>query len=80
MVKELLEREDVTTDTVDKDGRTPPSWSEEFGNRDVVWMIVERIDANASMADRDGRTPVLSPAERRNIIVTEVLLERCSHT
>jgi len=76
MVKVILEREDVTPDTADKDGRTPLLWAARNGHWDIVVALLGRKDVAPDAKNKSGRTPLSWAAIRWHEGLVGMLLER----
>ena len=57
-MNKLLEREDVTPDNTNKDGRRPLLWAIINRHEGIVKMLLGREGASPDTADSDGRTPL----------------------
>lgn len=76
-MKLLLERGDITPDTVDKEGRTPLSWAAETGREGITNMLLERGDITPDTVDKNCRTPLLWAKGDGHTIIVEMLQEGC---
>ena len=72
----LLEREDVTPNTTDTDGRTPLLWAAGKGHAGIVRMLLEREDVTPDTVDKVGRTPLSWAAGHGCEGNVKMLLER----
>ena len=69
-----MEREDITPDTADEDGRTPLSWAAGNGDGDVVKLLLEREDITPDTADKYGQTPLWWAAKNGHKDAVRMLL------
>ena len=77
IVKLLLGREDVSTDTSDTTyGQTPVSWAAENGHEGVVKLLLELKDVNPDSADKAGRTPLWYASQNGHERTVKLLLGR----
>jgi ankyrin repeat protein len=72
----LVEREDVDTDSKDNNNRTPLSWAAENGHETVVRLLIERKNVDTDSKDNNGRTPLSWAAENGHKAVVKLLLEK----
>ena len=72
----LLERDDVSPDSVDKNGRTPLSWAAEKGHNAIGGMLIERRDVKADSKDDDYRSPLSRAAANGHEAFMRMLLKR----
>jgi hypothetical protein len=76
VVRLLLTRVDVETDSKDKGGRTPLSWAAERGHEAVVELLLARADVEADSKDEGGRTPLWWAIEGGHEAVVKLLKSR----
>jgi len=50
-IVKMLEREDVNLNTADESGQTPLLLAAEYGQKDIVKMLLERRDVTPDTAD-----------------------------
>ena len=76
VVKFLLERGSVATNSEDSHGQTPLIWAAKNGHETVVKLLLERDDVAVNSRDLDFRTPLSWAAEEGHEAIVKLLLER----
>ena len=79
-MKLLLKREDIDTDSPDRDGRIPLSFAASGRHEKVVKILLEHGDPNPDLPDSNGRTPLPIAASRRHEGVVKLLQEHMEAT
>ena len=72
----LLEREDTSPDTPDKDGMTPLLWAVQNRHEYIVRMLLKRKDVTPGAADKAGKTPLSWAAKNGQEYIVKMLLAR----
>ena len=79
-MKLLLEREDVSSDKLDNDGKTPLSWAARNGSDRVAKLLLEREDVSPYRPDNYGQTPLLLATRNGHDGVVKLLNARMATT
>lgn len=74
VVRLLLARPDVKTESQDDRGRTPLLWAAKQGHEAVVRLLLEQPDVKTESKDDRGRTPLSWAARQGHDAVARVLL------
>ena len=72
-MKILLDRGDITSNTVDKDGRTLLFWTTRNRHGGVVKTLLELDDPTPAIAYNGGRAPLSSAAKATDPSIVEML-------
>lgn len=76
LVRLILERDDVRTDSKWPWGETPLQVAVRYGNIRIVKMLLQRDDVQADSRDAFGQTPLSAAAGRGDGAVVKLFLER----
>ncbi|PUU82431.1 ankyrin repeat-containing domain protein [Tuber borchii] len=76
IVKLLLDRKEVDTNSRDNDGRTPLLYAAEGGHEEIVKLLLHRNEVNPDSRNNSGQTPLLCAAEGGHEGIVKLLLGR----
>lgn len=76
VVGELLESDGLDPNKQDKAGRTALHWAASIGHDEAAKLLVGNPAVRVHIQDRTGQTPIHAAAERLQVGVLSVLLER----